>query len=269
MFCLRRLEVCAVVGIALEGGASRGAYQVGVMKALLEAGCEPGGYVGTSIGAINAAAFAQGDFEAAEEMWLRLTTEALFDADVSKLLLIGKSKWDMQYFTDVSNGLRKITEQHGIDTSRIRDIIYGFVDEDRVRASGKDFGLVTVSVTERKPYELYMEDIPQGQLLQYIEASSCVPGFIPVVIDNNTYIDGAFYNSCPVNMLIAKGYTEIIAIRTRAPGVYRYAKAPKGVTVKVITPRHNMGNVLIFDPVKIKENMERGYRDGMEAAKSL
>ena len=252
-----------MIGIALEGGAARGAYHIGVMKALLEAGYEFNGFVGASIGAINAAAFAQGDYEAAEEMWLKLSTEVLFDADISKLLQIGKTKWNMQYFTDVSNGLRKITEQHGIDTSRIKDMIYGFIDENRVRASGHDYGLVTVSVSEIKPYELFLENIPQGLLLPYIEASSCIPGFVPVVINDKTFTDGGLYNNCPVNMLIAKGYTEIIAVRTKAPGVYKYVRAPKGVTISVIAPKHNMGNVLIFDPGKIRENIDAGYRDGV------
>jgi len=256
-----------MIGLALEGGASRGAYHIGVIKAYLEAGYKFDGIVGTSIGAINAAALAQGDFQAMEEMWLELTTEKLFDSDVSKLIEIGKSKWDMRYFTDVTNGLRNIIEQRGIDTSRIRSIIYDFIDEQKVRDSGCDFGLVTISITDKRPYELYLEDIPDGLLLPYIEASSCVPGFKPVVIDNNTFMDGALYNSCPVNMLIRKNYTEIVIVRTRAPGVYRMVKAPEGVKLRKIMPKRDLGNVLIFSPEKIKENIELGYIDGMRSLK--
>lgn len=38
----------------LGGGGSRGALQVGALRALLEAGIEPDLWVGTSVGAINA-----------------------------------------------------------------------------------------------------------------------------------------------------------------------------------------------------------------------
>jgi len=257
-----------MLGLALEGGGSRGAYHIGVVKAYLEAGYEFDGYVGTSIGAINAAAFAQGDFTAAEEKWYELTTAKLFDSDVRKLIEISESKWDMRFLSDVRNGLRKIIEQQGIDTSRIRSLIYGFIDEQRVRDSGCDYGLVTVSINEAQPYELYLEDIQQGLLLQYIEASSCVPGFKPVVINNNTFMDGAIYNNCPINMLLKKGYTDIIAVRTRAPGVYRRVMAHKGVNIKIIDPTRDLGSVLIFTPEKIKENIGLGYLDGIRSLKA-
>jgi len=254
-----------MIGLALEGGASRGAYQIGVMKAYLEAGYRFDGFVGTSIGAINAAVFAQGSFHSAEEMWLSLTTDLLFDTEVSKLIKIGESKWDMGLIPDLRKGLKKVIGERGIDTSKIRAILDDSISEERVRASGCDYGLVTVSVNEMRPYELFLEDIPQGDLISYIMASSCVPGFKPAVIGKNTFTDGALYNSCPVNMLIRKGYDEIIAIRTKAPGVYRIVKAPKGVVIRRIVPKSDLGNVMVFSPKRIEENIKLGYIDGQRA----
>ena len=43
-----------------------------------------------------------------------------------------------------------------------------YVDEEHLRNTNKDFGLVTVSILEFKPYELMLEDIPQGQLANYL-----------------------------------------------------------------------------------------------------
>ena len=56
-------------GLTLEGGGARGAYHIGAVKALLENGYEFGAIVGTSIGAINAAFLAQGDFDEIYKMW--------------------------------------------------------------------------------------------------------------------------------------------------------------------------------------------------------
>ena len=42
-------------GLVLEGGGARGAYHIGVYKAILEEGIEIGGITGTSIGALNGA----------------------------------------------------------------------------------------------------------------------------------------------------------------------------------------------------------------------
>ena len=47
-------------GLVLEGGGTKGAYQLGAYKALKELGMEFDGIVGTSIGALNAAFIIQG-----------------------------------------------------------------------------------------------------------------------------------------------------------------------------------------------------------------
>jgi len=254
-----------VVGLALEGGGSRGAYHIGVVKAYLKAGYNFTGFVGTSIGAINAAVFAQGDFAKAEEMWTGLSTEQLFDADSYKFLRLGEFDWNMEVLADARKGLISLIKTHGVDTSRMWEFLEKNISEDRVRASGFDYGLVTVSIYERKPYELYIEDIKQGELLSYIAASACVPGFKSVVIGNNSFIDGGFYNGCPVSMLIRKGYKEIIVVRTKYGGVYRRFYKPKDVIVRVITPKHDLGNPMIFSPDKIAENIFTGYVDGIKA----
>lgn len=49
-------------GLVLGGGGSRGAYELGVWKALRELGIEIQVVVGTSIGAINGALVAPGGF---------------------------------------------------------------------------------------------------------------------------------------------------------------------------------------------------------------
>jgi len=46
------------IALVLQGGGALGAYQVGVFRALDEAGCRPNWFAGTSIGAINAAIMA-------------------------------------------------------------------------------------------------------------------------------------------------------------------------------------------------------------------
>ena len=45
-----------MIGLVLEGGGAKGAYHIGAYRALSELGIQIDGVVGTSIGAINAAA---------------------------------------------------------------------------------------------------------------------------------------------------------------------------------------------------------------------
>ena len=55
------------LGIAFAGGGARGAYQIGAWKALKEAGIDQqiSVYSGASVGSLNAAMFAMGDYDLA------------------------------------------------------------------------------------------------------------------------------------------------------------------------------------------------------------
>lgn len=68
------------IGLAFEGGGGKGAYQIGVWKALYERGLDK--YIaavsGTSIGAMNAFLFACGDYELSEQIWTSLTPKQVF-----------------------------------------------------------------------------------------------------------------------------------------------------------------------------------------------
>ena len=61
-----KLDTSKVYAIALEGGGARGAYQVGVWRALEEAGIRYNAVSGTSVGAINGALMAMRDLNQAE-----------------------------------------------------------------------------------------------------------------------------------------------------------------------------------------------------------
>ena len=68
-----------VKNLVLAGGGGKGAYELGVWKALKELSIDK--YIdvfsGTSIGAFNAALFAQDDLEKAVELWDKVTMDSL------------------------------------------------------------------------------------------------------------------------------------------------------------------------------------------------
>ena len=231
-------------GLALEGGGAKGAYHIGVTQALMENGYEFDGFVGTSIGALNAAMMAQGDFEELLELWQNLTMDKIFDRDI----------------------LSKIISDKGIGTEKMRGILEHYIDEDKVRGSGKDFGLVTLSINDRKPYKLMLEDIPPGQLIDFIMASASLPGFKVETSSGASFLDGAFYDNCPYGLLCDKGYDEVIAIRTNAPGFFRKVRDAR---VKVISPRENLGPLLQISPKRSKANIRLGYYDGLRFVRGL
>jgi len=61
-------------GIALSGGGTKGSYELGVWKALNELGIDYQIVTGTSIGSINGALMATGDYDRAYELWSTITS---------------------------------------------------------------------------------------------------------------------------------------------------------------------------------------------------
>lgn len=257
-----------MLGLALEGGGAKGAFHIGAVKALLENGYEFDGVVGTSIGAFNGALISQGDFEKAYDLWINMEPSMLFDIEdecMRNIVHNGLTKETIKY---ISSRTINLIENRGIDTSKMRRVLYENVDEYKLRTSNIDFGMVTVSIPDFNPVEVYKEDIPAGKIRDYIMASANFPGFKLYPIDGKYYIDGGIYDNCPVNLLIRKGYKDIIAVRTSKND--RFSNIiNKDVRIRSIIASEDLGNALIFDNDLIRRNITLGYFDAIRMIKNL
>jgi len=252
-------------GLALEGGGAKGAYHIGVVKAFVERGYDFDGYVGTSIGAVNAAKLAQGDFDKALELWMNISPDQIFITEEQPLLQLSEiinKRQDADFVSGIKKALSRVINSRGVSTIRMMEFLNTHIDEEKVRASGKDFGLVTFSLSERRPYELMLEDIPNGKLVDYIMASASFPGFSAFTIDGKKYIDGGFYNNCPVNLLDALGYDEIIAVRVGSPG-FVHRRINTMANVRLISPSQSLGRLMQFTSDVSSANIHLGYLDGL------
>src|SRR5512138_1638888 len=80
------------LAFVLGGGGSRGALQVGALRALFEAGFQPDLLVGTSIGAVNAVGLAlwgmgSAGIERLEHAYQNLTASRLMDPRLAQFIL--------------------------------------------------------------------------------------------------------------------------------------------------------------------------------------
>ena len=71
--------------LVLGGGGAKGAYEVGAIAALEELGIRAGSVFGTSVGALNAAMYAQGDMGIAEALWSSLRLQDVISAESATL----------------------------------------------------------------------------------------------------------------------------------------------------------------------------------------
>lgn len=60
----------------------------------------------------------------------------------------------------------------------LEELVRSRLDEEKIRQSPKEFGIVTVEIPSLKASEMAKEDIPQGQMADYLLASAaCYPAF--------------------------------------------------------------------------------------------
>lgn len=248
-------------GLILEGGGAKGSYQIGAVEALQEMGIEFEGIAGTSIGALNGALIVQGDLEKAYDLWYNISPEKVFDIKQDALDKVKKLNFDKKDLSYLWTQIKNIVDNKGLDISLIEDLIKENVDEERIRESDKDFGMVTVSLSDMEPVRIYIEEIPQGRLIDYLLASSNLPTFRQEKRNGKYFLDGGFYDNLPVNMLIDKGYENIIAIRTHGLGIVHDIENEEELNIIYIEPEVDLGNTLNFDTELARRNLKLGYLD--------
>ncbi|EOD01217.1 patatin-like phospholipase family protein [Caldisalinibacter kiritimatiensis] len=255
-------------GLVLEGGGAKGAYQIGVWKALRELGIEIKGVVGTSVGALNGAMIIQDDFDKAYELWSEITPSKVIKIDdelVDKFKNLDIKSEDIRYLL---KHLKVFIGDKGIDISPLKELLKVNINEDIIRQSNKDFGIVTISLTDMKPMELYIEDIPKGKLINYLIASSSLPVFKREKLDGKFFLDGGFYNNLPANLLISKGYKDLIMVRLNSMG--RIPKVNEdGLNIINIKPIEDLGRVLDFSGNRARRNIKLGYFDTLKVLQGL
>ena len=144
-----------------------------------------------------------------------------------------------------------------------------YIDIDKIYNSPIIYGMVTTSIEKKEEsLEVFKEDIPKEQLYDYILASSCFPIFKPQKIGEREYLDGASYDNIPVNMLLKKGYTNLIVIDISQGGISKKI-LNKAAYIKIIKPNEKLGGIFDFDKERIKKNMTMGYLDTLKAFNKL
>ena len=179
----------------LGGGGPLGAYEVGMLQALIERGIAADLVVGTSIGAINGAGIAADPtlegVAKLRSMWLSLDEQEMFGGGM---------------FATAINAFRSRTHLYSIEP--LRAMLADRLPE-RFEDLVVEFQCVAASI-ERAAEHWFSS----GPLVEAILASSSVPGlFPPVEIGDEHYIDGGIVNSIPVRRAFDLGASTIYVLQ--------------------------------------------------------
>ena len=236
-------------GLVLAGGGTKGAYEVGAWKALKELNVNIEAIVGTSIGAINGALFLQDDYNKILELYDNIKFEDLVKISEANKLNEGNifSRENIVKFT------KEFTKNKGLENTPMKNLMEKYIDIEKIYSSSIDYGIVTTSIDlKNKSLEIFKEEIEKEKLYEYILASACFPIFKPQKIGDAQYLDGGMYDNIPVNMLLNKGYENIIVIDISNNGISRKVQN-KNAYIKIIKPNEDLGSIFDFD----KKDFER------------
>ena len=196
--------------LVLAGGGAKGSYQIGVWRALQELDWTPDIITGASVGTLNGCLFTMGKIQEAEDLWRSLEIH-----DVLEVPATLKPEELRAFFLD-------IIRSGGLNVEPLAEMIDRLIDEDAVRTSPIHFGLVMTELGSLRSVQCPIEDIPEGQLKDYMLASSaCFPALRPREIDGVKYIDGGWRDNMPLDLAAKMGAAELLGVDVDGIGIVR------------------------------------------------
>ncbi len=206
------------VVLVLQGGGALGAYQVGVVQALLEAGIEPDWVIGTSIGAINGALVAGNEpsrrMECLNGFWDTLRwrsplTSLPFELGalnpLSNLSIMASGvpgffgpNWPALWGTHTPLGAEHAAYY---DTAPLAATLRDHVDFSRIArgATRLTVGAVNVESGQMRYFDSREEQLG----IEHVMASGALPPAFPAVrVGDGLYWDGGIYSNTPIEAVL-------------------------------------------------------------------
>ncbi len=180
-----------------SGGSSLGAMEVGMLKALVEAGVTPDFVVGTSVGALNATYFAfhpnlEGVLEL-EKIWLSIRSRQIFPVSAKNSV---KGLLQRQNYLVDPEGLISLLERILPTTELSSTRIPAYI----------------VATDVNTGEEIVFSE---GDAIPILTASAAIPIIYPPVnIDHHELIDGGVVNNTPISTAVRLGAKRVIILPT-------------------------------------------------------
>ncbi|MGL4483625.1 MAG: patatin-like phospholipase family protein [Anaerovoracaceae bacterium] len=243
--------------LVLGGGGSRGAYEIGVYKALVEAKYPIDIICGTSVGALNAGIILGGGLEAGLEVWSKISNDMVISLTEEERAKIDNNSIPIYAKEFIAN--------KGMDFEPLKNLLKKEIDVDKVKNSKIGMGMVTFDLKKGKAVYITKEDIQRDEIIDYMLASAaCFPAFKPYPINGEAFIDGGYADNVPTALAEKMGATDYFAIDLQCVGTIskRSKEILKGDNCKLVKSHWDLGNFLVFNKDIAAKNIDLGYLDG-------
>jgi len=185
--------------LVLPGGGGRGAYQVGVVKALYERGIRFDYAFGTSIGGLNATMIGQQELDRLEDLWCNMRAHDIYRipsaAQLGRLVL-GRNL-----------GL--------LDTGPLEELLRRQCDLHRLKQSPTKVGWCTTDLCSLQTNLVTIDDIAStNELVDILMATAALPIAFPPrhMHGEGLWMDGGLVRNTPLQAALDCGADEIYTV---------------------------------------------------------
>lgn len=259
------------IGLVLAGGGGKGAYFIGVWKALREYGVDKkiSAISGTSVGALNGVLFAQGSYCIAEELWKNIKSNQILKLDLKKivknLLYSNISIAISNIIMPILPILIKTYSKTIFSREGLEDIIENNVNLSLVSSSSRPIYAAAFNTSKLDLEYIKINRRTNEDIKKILLASSALPIiFEQEKIDESYYYDGGIKDNVPIKPLYDEGIRNFIVVHLSRDSLINKSNF-EGANIIEIVPQEDQGNLingtLDFSKEGSEKRINQGYND--------
>lgn len=277
------------IGLVFAGGGGKGAYQIGVWKAMEKFGYKAEILAGTSVGALNAALYTQGDLQVAINLWENISPQDVLSTESENKFSNFLNK-KISHNPELLKSINSIFKQKGFfSQSGLIRMINANLDFEKIRTSSIEFYAAAHNSVKDEIKYFHVNKYDDESITKILLASASLPGvFDDIEIEGEIYADGGgsilgalsnqllekkyAYDNNPIRPLYNENLDFIIWVALDKGTILNYSLYPNAKILPII-PRENLGGffkgTLDFSGEGARKRIEQGYEDASAIFKNI
>lgn len=204
------------IGLVLAGGGGKGAYELGVWKALKELKLSQyiSVFSGTSIGAFNSVLFAMDDMEKADKLWEEVTMDKLVPISKTELFKRGIGLYLGGKNPQIAKKLLTDKLEHGaISNEGAVDVLEKYLDFNKIKENNNICYAACTKLPNLNAKYFRINDYDEDIAKKIVLASASLPLiYESTEVLGEKYIDGGIADNTPIQPVYGENCDIIIVV---------------------------------------------------------
>ena len=256
------------IGLVLAGGGGKGAYELGVWKALKQLNLTKyiSVFSGTSIGAFNSVLFAMDDIDKADSLWEEVTMDKLVPISKTELIKRGIGLYLGGKNLQLAKKFLTDKLEHGaISNDGAVEMVEKYLDFNKVKEKNKICYAACTKLPNFNAKYFKINDYDEEIAKKIVLASAS----LPLIYDSTEvlgekYIDGGIADNVPIQPVYGEKCDIIIVVLLSKDGQIDRSLYPNSRLI-IIAPENLVENAITgtlnLDTDAKRERIIEGYND--------